>query len=58
MSDYKSDFIRWLDRFAYLGVFGKTIRQMKFSQDELEKMKPQITARYRLKKEFARKQGA
>lgn len=55
---FKATFLEWLNRFAYIGPIRELVEQHKFSVNELEFMKAQIAAKYRLKKEFMERQGS
>lgn len=58
--DHKKRFLQWLDRFARVPAgFRKTIEWYSFSEQELLRLKPQVEAKYRVKKEFlGRKAGS
>jgi hypothetical protein len=52
---YKRDFLRWLDRFSRVsGHIRKVVTEYAFTEEELNKLRPQIEARYKLKAEYAK----
>lgn len=53
MPDHKIRFLSWLDRFAHSpSEFRKTFEQLVFTEEELLRLKPQIEAKWRLKKSY------
>jgi hypothetical protein len=53
MDEPKARFLQWLDRFARVSpAFRLTIERFTYTEDELLRLKPQVEAKYRLKKKY------
>ncbi len=59
-NEHKARFLQWLNRFARVPQsLRDVIEHYQFTEDELLRLKPQVEAKYKLKKEhLGRRSGA
>ena len=57
-AEYKKLFLNWLSRYQHTEALRSLIAMASFRIEELEKLRPQVQAKYKLKKEFMDRQGA
>lgn len=58
LPDHQKRFVVWLERFSRIPPsFRKTFERFRFSESELLLLKPQIGARYKLKKEVLERES-